>query len=64
MAAILNALFGNWKTTLLGAAAAVATYLQGQGSTWSVVAAAILFLLGTFAKDSTTGSQALPPKAP
>lgn len=64
MSAILNALFGNWKTTLLGAAAAVATYLQGQGGTWSIVAAALLFLLGSVAKDSTTGSAALPPKTP
>ena len=63
MTAIVNALFGNWKTTLLGAAAALATYFQGQGGTWAIVGAALLFLFGAVSKDSTTGSQAVAPKA-
>ena len=53
MTAILNSLFGNWKTTLVGALAAVAAYLGSQGSPgWQIAGALLLALLGALSKDS------------
>ena len=64
MQSIVNALFGNWKTTLVGVLTAVATYLGQQGNPgWQMASYALLALLGMLAKDSTTGSTALPPKS-
>lgn len=55
---MINAIFGNWKTTLLGAVGAVALYLQGQGGVWAIVAAICVALVGAVAKDASTGSKA------
>ena len=66
MTPIVNALFGNLRTTLGGCIAAVGTYLAGQPGGWSVVGQVLMalgtFLIGAFGKDATTGSPALPPK--
>lgn len=62
MTAILNALFGNWQTTLVGALGALVIYFQQQGGTWGIIGAALAFLFGVVTKDSTTGSQSITPK--
>lgn len=70
MNAIIGSLFGSWRTTLVGALAAIANYFQGQptdkGMIWSIVGSALLFLLGALAKDGnvTGGTKALNPPAP
>jgi hypothetical protein len=65
MSAIINSLFGNWKTTIAGVIGAIGAYLSTQPGGWGVVgqvlAALGLFLIGAAAKDGTTGSPALKP---
>lgn len=64
---MLNGLFGNWRTTLLGAISGAATYLLvGPGASFpttkqdwgAFIAGLIQAIWGAVQKDSTTGSQA------
>jgi hypothetical protein len=65
MTSILNALFGNWRTTLSGVITAVGTYLLTQPGAWSVVGQVLMAVgalgLGVNSKDASTGSPALKP---
>ena len=55
---MLNALIGNWKTSIVGIVMAALQLHQG-GMTWqSALMAALMAALGFAAKDSTTGSAA------
>ena len=62
----MNALFGNWRTTLFSFVAAFLTYftqVQGAwpatGKEWgSACVAAAMFACGVVGKDSSTGSKA------
>lgn len=63
---MFNGVFGNWRTTLLGAISGAATYLLvGPGmmfpttkGDWGVfIAGLIQAIWGAAQKDSTTGSQ-------
>ena len=57
MAKLFGMVFGNWKTTLMGAVAACLQMYQG-GMSWKAILAALpTLLLGVAAKDSSTGSQ-------
>jgi hypothetical protein len=57
---MLNALIGNWRTTLMGLIGAVVqTYMTG-GSLKAALASVPMLLLGMMAKDSHVGSQAQP----
>lgn len=49
---MINALFGNWKTTLFGAIGAVAIYLQSRDGAWNAIGSLAVLLLGIAAKDS------------
>lgn len=64
---MINGLFGNWRTTLLGAISGAATYLLvGPGATFpstkgdwgAFVAGLIQAIWGAIQKDSSTGSKA------
>jgi hydrogenase-4 membrane subunit HyfE len=57
---MLNALIGNWKTSLLGIVMAALQLHQGGMSWQSALMAALMAALGFAAKDSTTGSPAIP----
>lgn len=64
---MFNGVFGNWKTTLLGAISGAATYLLiGPGATFpstkadwgAFLAGLVQAIWGAVQKDSTTGSKA------
>ena len=63
----MNALFGNWQTSVIGFVAGIFAYfvqlgpnLPTTGKDWlAALMAASLAALGVFAKDSKTGSKAL-----
>lgn len=56
--AMLNSIFGNWRTTLAGLLAAIVqTYMTG-GSLKAAMASLPTLLIGMLAKDSHVGSQA------
>ena len=64
----MNALIGNWRTTVIGFVAAILMYFAALGTNlpttkaeWlSALAAAALAALGVISKDSQTGSKAGP----
>ena len=61
----MNALFGNWKTSMIGFAAAILAYLANlgpnlpsTGKEWgAALFAAVIAALGVAAKDASVGSQ-------
>jgi len=63
---MLNGLFGNWRTTVLGIATGILTYLLAAGThfpanktEWGAFAAGLLQAAwGAVQKDSATGSKA------
>jgi hypothetical protein len=62
----MNSLFGNWKTSMIGFAAALLSYfaalgpnLPTNGREWGVALfSAVLAALGVVSKDASTGSKA------
>ena len=64
----MNALFGNWRTSLLGAISGAATYLLvGPGASFpstkqdwmAFIAGLVQAVWGALQKDSATGSKAV-----